>query len=112
MSRLLDNLLIFGGILRRAGVDVHAGRLADLAQALGFVDLGAQEEVYHACRALLVRRLDQIAIFDLAFAAFWRAHHERQPAQTGSTSSTESRASVVETLDVLAPEDDDEAAGA
>jgi len=34
MSRLLDNLLIFGGILRRAGVDVHAGRLADLAQAL------------------------------------------------------------------------------
>ena len=45
MSRLLDNLLIFGGVLRRAGIDVHAGRLAELAEALAYVDLGAQDEV-------------------------------------------------------------------
>ena len=75
-----------------------------------YVDLGARDEVYHACRALLVHRQDQIAIFDLAFAAFWREHHERQPGQTRATQSAESRASVVETLDVLAPEDLDETA--
>jgi uncharacterized protein with von Willebrand factor type A (vWA) domain len=112
MSRFLDNLLIFGGVLRRAGIDVHAGRLAELAEALAYVDLGAQDEVYHACRALLVRRQEQIAIFDLAFAAFWRDHRDRQsggPAR--ARQSTEPRASVVETLDVLAPEDLDATAG-
>ena len=78
MSRLLDNLLIFGRLLRRAGVDVHRGRLLDVVEALGHVNLGARDEVYHACRALLVHRHEQIALFDRAFAAFWREHHERE----------------------------------
>ena len=76
MSRLLDNLLIFGRVLRRAGIDVHPGRLLDVIEALGHVNLGARDEVYHTCRALLVHRQEQIAIFDRAFAAFWREHRE------------------------------------
>ena len=75
MSRLLDNLLIFDRLLRRAGVQTHVGRMGELVEALGHVDLSARDEVYHACCALLVHRHDQIAIFDLAFAAFWRQHH-------------------------------------
>src|SRR4051794_41031167 len=93
MPRLLDNLLIFGRLLRRAGVDVHRGRLLDVVDALGQVNLGERSEVYYACRALLVHRHDQIALFDIAFAAFWRAHDEgeaRDAPQPG-----ESRASVV-----------------
>jgi uncharacterized protein with von Willebrand factor type A (vWA) domain len=112
MSRLLDNLLIFGGVLRRAGIDVHAGRFAELAEALAYVDLGEQDEVYHACRALLVHRQDQMAIFDLAFAAFWREHHGRQAGgQAQATRSAEPHVSIVETVDVLAPEDLDATAG-
>jgi uncharacterized protein len=72
MSRLLDNLLIFGRILRGTGIQVHPGRLIDLVEAFEHVDLGARDDVYHACRALLVHRQDQIAAFDRAFAAFWR----------------------------------------
>ena len=113
MSRLLDNLLIFGRVLRRAGVDVHAGRLANLADALRFIDLGARDDVYHACRTLLVHRQDQIAIFDVAFAAFWREHHHGPPGgHARGTLSGESRASVVEIVDVLAPEELSGAAGA
>jgi hypothetical protein len=78
MSRLLDNLLIFNRVLRRAGVDAHAGRVADLVEALAYVNLGARDEVYHACRALLVHRQDQTAIFDVAFAVFWGEHHGGQ----------------------------------
>ena len=108
-SRLLDNLLIFGRLLRRAGVDVHAGRLAELVEALGYVNLGARDEVYHACRALLVRRQDQIAIFDLAFAAFWREHHGAQPGRHArGTRSAEPRVSVVE---ILEPDELDGMAG-
>lgn len=76
MSRLLDNLLMFGRVLRRAGIDVHPGRVLDLVEALGHVDLGARDEVYHTCRALLVHRHEQLPVFDRAFDAFWREHTE------------------------------------
>jgi uncharacterized protein with von Willebrand factor type A (vWA) domain len=100
---LLDNLVIFGRVLRRAGFHPDAGRLADLAQALTYVDLGARDEVYHACRALLVQRQDQIAIFDAAFALFWREHHA-QPGQRARESEPQPRASVIQIEDLLAPE--------
>ena len=112
MSRLLDNLLIFGRVLRRAGFRVHSGRIADLVEALGYVNLAARDEVYHACRALLVHRQDQIEIFDLAFAAFWREHHDGLPGRQGSgTHATEPRASIVEAEDPLPPEELDGTAG-
>ena len=106
MSRLLDNLLMFGRLLRRAGFHVHSGRLAELAEALRYVNLGARDDVYHACRALLVQRQDQIAIFDLAFAVFWRQHHDGH-TESGARGShaAEPRASVVQIEDVLAPLD-------
>ena len=82
-SRLLDNLLLFGRLLRRAGVDVHPGRVLDLVEALGHVDLSARDDVYHTCRTLLVHRQEQIALFDRAFAAFWRIHTEGTAAEAG-----------------------------
>jgi uncharacterized protein with von Willebrand factor type A (vWA) domain len=103
MSRLLDNLLVFGRVLRRAGVDIHRGRLVDVIEAFGHVNLGARDEVYHTCRALLVHRQDQIAIFDRAFDAFWREHREGEARR--EPRSDASRASVVEIEEVLAPDE-------
>jgi uncharacterized protein len=103
MPALLDNLLLFGRVLRRAGIDVHHGRLLDLAEALRHVDLGVRDDVYHACRALLVHRHDQLAVFDRAFAAFWRAHH--QAAAPAGARSDAARQSAMEIDEVLAPDD-------
>src|SRR5215467_2512135 len=72
MSRLLDNLLVFGRLLRQAGIDVHPGRMIDVVEALGHVNLAARDEVYHTCRALLVHRPEQLAVFDTVFDTFWR----------------------------------------
>src|SRR5262245_52977881 len=72
MSRFLDNLLAFGRVLRRAGIDVHPGRMIDVVEALGHVNLAARDEVYFACRALLVHDPHQIPAFDRAFDACWR----------------------------------------
>ena len=72
MSQLLGNLLVFGRLLRSLGLEVHMGRMLDVAGALQFVDLGERDEVYHACRTLLVHRHDDLAIFDRAFDAFWQ----------------------------------------
>jgi uncharacterized protein with von Willebrand factor type A (vWA) domain len=74
MSQILDNLLVFGRVLRREGIDVHTGRVLDVVDALGHVSLAERDEVYHACRALLVHRHEQFAIFDRVFEAFWRRH--------------------------------------
>ena len=51
---------MFGRALRSAGIDVHPGRLLDLIEALGHVNLAERAEVYHACRALLVHRHEQL----------------------------------------------------
>ncbi len=83
MSVLLDNLLVFGRLLRALGLEIHIGRLLDLAEALQCVDLATRDDVYHTCRALLVHRRDDLVMFDRAFDAFWRVHGEHllQPAQ-------------------------------
>lgn len=74
MAALLDNVLVFGRLLRSLGMEVHVGRLLDVATALQHVDVGTRDDVRHACRALLVHRHDDLALFDRAFDAFWRDH--------------------------------------
>ena len=74
MSNLQRNLIVFGRLLRRTGIDVHVGRVIDVTDALQHVDLASRDEVYHTCRALLVHRHDQLAVFDRAFDMFWRVH--------------------------------------
>ena len=71
MTPLLHNLLVFGRLLKSRGVDVHLGRVLDVAQALGHVDIGVREDVFHTCRALLVHRHADLPIFDAAFEHFW-----------------------------------------
>lgn len=92
MPQFLDNLLAFGRVLRGAGIDVHPGRMIDVVQALGHVNLAARDEVYHTCRALLVHGPEQIPTFDRAFNAFWRDRarspvvgNRREPTQAGMT---------------------------
>jgi uncharacterized protein with von Willebrand factor type A (vWA) domain len=74
MSFFLDNLLIFGRVLRRVGIDVQPGRLVDVVGALRHVDLSSRDDVHDASRAVLVHRHEQFPIFDRAFAAFWKKH--------------------------------------
>jgi uncharacterized protein with von Willebrand factor type A (vWA) domain len=87
MPGLVSNLLVFGRLLRALGLEVHVGRLLDVAEALQHVNLGARDDVFHTCRTLLVHRHDDLATFERAFDAFWRVHgHEltrREPPSIG-----------------------------
>ncbi|MEZ5398179.1 MAG: VWA domain-containing protein [Bryobacteraceae bacterium] len=73
MSHLLANLVRFGRMLHDAGMDVQAGRMTEVAHALGFIDIGRRQEFYHALRTLLVHRVEDLPLFDAAFRVFWRA---------------------------------------
>jgi uncharacterized protein with von Willebrand factor type A (vWA) domain len=91
MSNLQRNLIVFGRLLRRAGIDVHVGRMIDVTGALQYVDLSSRDEVYHTCRALLVHRHDQLAVFDRAFEVFWRQHVGRSTSVTGDAGTGDDR---------------------
>lgn len=73
---LAENVLVFGRVLRAAGLDVHHGRLLDSVRALEWVGVHTRGDVAAALRSLLVHRQDDIARFDQAFDLFFRGHRE------------------------------------
>jgi len=72
MSVLLHNLLHFGRLLHSLGLDVHAGRMLDVAGALEHVDIGRRSDFYFTLQTLLIHRPQDIAPFAEAFRVFWR----------------------------------------
>ncbi len=72
MSALLRNLLHFGELLRALGLDVPAAGMLDVTSALAHVEIGRRSDFYFTLRSLLVRRPQDLAVFDEAFLLFWR----------------------------------------
>ena len=69
---LLHNLVLFGRVLRGLGLDLNPGRVVDVVDALGHVPMARKSDFVHALRCLLVRRREDLALFDEAFEVFWR----------------------------------------
>ncbi len=78
-GHLLRNLVLFGRVLRNAGVDIAPGQIKELAQALPYIDIGNKFDFYAAARALLVHRREDLAKFDQAFALFWKQRDYQDP---------------------------------
>ena len=76
---LLDHLLGFGHLLRQFGVTVDPGQMLDLLTALEHVSIGRREDVYLTCRSLLVRRREDLPVFDEAWEFFWAAQRQGTP---------------------------------
>lgn len=73
------NVLLFGRVLRAAGLDVHHGRLVDAMRALALVGVRSRGDVAATLRGLLVHHRDDIGRFDEAFEAFFLAHRAPSP---------------------------------
>ena len=71
-GQLLHNLLLFGRVLRRLGLDTNPGRMMDLVSALEHIEIGRRSDFYYAARALLVHEREDLPLFDEAFDLFWR----------------------------------------
>lgn len=69
---LLHNLLLFGRLLRRLGIDINPGRMIDLIQALQYIRLSNKRDFYFTLRSLLIHRHSDYSLFDQAFRLFWR----------------------------------------
>ena len=54
------------------GLDINPGRMMDLVSALDHIEIGRKSDFFYSARALLVHEREDLALFDEAFAAFWR----------------------------------------
>ncbi len=61
----------FARLLREAGLDVPVGATITFAEGLAAVGLERPEQVYWAGRTTLLRRPEDIGLYDQAFRAFW-----------------------------------------
>jgi uncharacterized protein with von Willebrand factor type A (vWA) domain len=66
------NVMEFGRLLRRAGLDVDPGQTTTFVRALRLLGLDDQRDVRVAGRTIFVRRAEDQAIYDAAFDLFWR----------------------------------------
>jgi uncharacterized protein with von Willebrand factor type A (vWA) domain len=74
MNALVINLLLFGRVLRTAGVQVSHGRMVDAIRALEWIGVGNRTDARAALRALLVHRREDLPVFEEAFDLLFRAH--------------------------------------
>lgn len=63
----------FAHVLRTAELEVPVGTVTTFVEALGRVGIEDRDRVYWAGRTTLIRRPEDIALFDRAFAVFWFA---------------------------------------
>ncbi|MCG8350333.1 MAG: VWA domain-containing protein [Chloroflexales bacterium] len=71
-GHLLNHLLAFGYLLREMGVQVSPGQMLELIAALEYVPLTSRENLHATARCILVKRREDLPLFDAAFAFFWR----------------------------------------
>jgi uncharacterized protein len=71
-GQLVTHLLAFGRLLHEMGVAVSPGQMLDLLVALEHVPFTQREDFKAACRAVLVRRREDLPLFDAAFEFYWR----------------------------------------
>ena len=76
-DRALSRAVVrFANLLRRQTLPITPRQVIDAVQSLDHLDLADRHEVYLGLRAGLVTRPEEVAIFDRAFDAFWRARTE------------------------------------
>jgi hypothetical protein len=74
MMALVPNLLLFGRVLRAAGVHVHRERMVDAIQATEWIGMKSRADLRATLCALLVHRHEDLTVFNEAFDLFFRAH--------------------------------------
>ena len=73
-GHLLQHVLAFTYLLREMGVGVSPGEALELVRALEHVPITAREDFHAAARCTLIRRREDLPLFDAAFAFYWKVN--------------------------------------
>ena len=102
----------FARALRANGLAVPTGTAVVYAEALALVGMDSQKKVYWAGRATLVRRAEDIPVYDRIFAAYWQDRPDEVMMQPAPESPPLMLALDSDDAEDAAPEDEaDVAAG-
>lgn len=71
-NAFIDNVVLFGRILRRGGLSIDADQTRRFADVLALLGFDRRGDVKAAGRAVFVRRREERALYDAAFDLFWR----------------------------------------
>ena len=71
-NALVGNVVLFGRILRRAGLSIDADQSRRFADVVALLGVDRRGDVKAAGRAVFVRRREERAVYDAAFDLFWR----------------------------------------
>ena len=74
-GHLAENVILFGSMLRRRGLDVTTGKILDACTSLGHIDLSRKGDFYLALRVNFVSEREQIDVFDEMFRQYWEPFH-------------------------------------
>jgi uncharacterized protein with von Willebrand factor type A (vWA) domain len=72
-GHILSHVLAFTHLLREMGVDVSPGQALELVRALEYAPITNREDFRGAARCTLIRRHEDLPLFDTAFAFYWRS---------------------------------------
>jgi uncharacterized protein with von Willebrand factor type A (vWA) domain len=76
---ILSHVLAFTRLLREMGVDVSPGQALELVRALEYAPITNREDFRGAARCTLIRRHEDLPLFDTAFAFYWRVSSGLDP---------------------------------
>ena len=71
-NALVGNVVLFGRMLRRAGLSVDSDQTRRFADVLALLGFDRRGDVKAAGRAVFVRRREERAVYDAVFDLFWR----------------------------------------
>ena len=72
-GHILTHVLAFTHLLREMGVDVSPGQALELVRALEYAPITNREDFRSTAACTLIRRHEDLPLFDTAFAFYWRA---------------------------------------
>jgi uncharacterized protein len=88
---LVGRVLLFSQLVRSYGIPVTSGRVIDAQRSMRYIDLGRRDDFYHALRANLIARPDDIPQFDALFNDFWNVMAPPESETDDPTSPTVER---------------------
>src|SRR3954452_13821449 len=80
-GHILSHVLAFTRLLREMGVDVSPGQALELVRALEYAPITNRDDFRGAARCTLIRRHEDLPLFETAFAFYWRLTSGLDPSQ-------------------------------
>lgn len=71
-GRVVDNIVYFARVLRKAGLKLGPATVRDAVEAVQISGIGSREEFYWVLHSVFVKRREDHEVFDQAFKLFWR----------------------------------------